>query len=646
MRILHTSDWHAGKAWKGQSRLDELEAVLDDLAAAVERERVDLVLMTGDVFDTSSPSAEAERLVFRFFRRVGQLRVPSVVIAGNHDSPARVEAWAQLAELAQVTACGLREAARRRRLRDDDDGRGRACRHRRWCRSWRRRSSSPPRNSVPPRTRPARRTLDECSASFRRISAGFRPDAVNVLMAHTHLQGAAVGTSERRVHVAEEWAAAPAMLPRTAQYVALGHIHRHQQIMAAPVPTWYAGAPMQLDFGEEGETKAYNIVEATPGRPARVEPRPYVGARPLRTVTVTAAELVRVGTRIRIATRDEAPAPGADLFAVPIVDVSEHPHLRVIVDCTAGAVDPEINRKVRAAIPGVVSVDILRRGPVGDDAVTRPAGPDPGRGMTLAPRELYALFLQQHGASADEATLAAFDGALPGRSRVGGRTVRPIALDVQGFTCFREAQPTLDLSGLSLFAITGPTGAGKSSVLDAVTFALYGKVARMGRGSVKDLISHGRDRMSVTMRFSARDRVFVVTRMVRRNTGAGLCQLDERVGDGDVTVASGVREVDEAIERLVGLDYDAFTQAVVLPQGEFARFLKGAPAQRRQILQDLLRLTIYNRMQKLAGERWRDARRDVESAERQLDDACRRHAGGDRAGRARTVAARPSGSRG
>lgn len=196
--------------------------------------------------------------------------------------------------------------------------------------------------------------------------------------------------------------------------------------------------------------------------------------------------------------------------------------------------------------------------------------------------------------------------------------MRPIALDVQGFTCFREAQPTLDLSSLSLFAITGPTGAGKSSVLDAVTFALYGKVPRMGRGSVKDLISHGRDRMSVTLRFMARDRTFVVTRMVRRGTGAGQCQLDETTGPTTMPLASGVAEVNEIVERLVGLDYDAFTQAVVLPQGEFARFLKGAPSQRRQILQDLLRLTIYNRMQKLAGERTRDARHDVAAAERQL----------------------------
>ena len=196
--------------------------------------------------------------------------------------------------------------------------------------------------------------------------------------------------------------------------------------------------------------------------------------------------------------------------------------------------------------------------------------------------------------------------------------MRPLSLEVHGFTCFRDLQPALDFSPHTLFAITGPTGAGKSSVLDAMTFALYGKVPRMGRGSVKDLISHGRDRLSVTMRFTVADRTCIVTRMIRRSGGPGICQLDEQIGAATRAIASGVRDVDEAVERLVGLDYDAFTQAVVLPQGEFARFLKGAPAQRRQILQDLLRLGVYGRMQKLAGERSRDARKDVEAAESQL----------------------------
>jgi exonuclease SbcC len=197
--------------------------------------------------------------------------------------------------------------------------------------------------------------------------------------------------------------------------------------------------------------------------------------------------------------------------------------------------------------------------------------------------------------------------------------MRPLALDVKGFTCFRDPQPTLDLEPLSLFAIAGPTGAGKSSLLDAITFALYGKVPRMGRGSVKELISHGRDRMTVTLRFAVHDATYLIARTVRRGTAAGACQLDEIVGAGTRMIATGATSVTAAVERLVGLDYDAFTHAVILPQGEFARFLKGDAATRRRILQELLRLTVYTRMQQLAGERCRDARGRLSAFEHQLE---------------------------
>jgi exonuclease SbcD len=402
VRILHTSDWHAGKAWKGQSRLQELEAVLDDLALAVERERIDLVLMTGDVFDVASPSPEAERLVFRFFRRVGRLDVPSVVIAGNHDSPARVEAWAQLAELAQVTACGV--------VKPHDQG---------GCATIRTRSGERAVVAMLPFVGPSQFLSaqelgvagGEPAGAYGRhmqrlvadVTRGFQADAVNLLMAHTHMEGAVVGTSERRVHVAEAWAATVDMLPATAHYVALGHIHHRQAIAAAPVPTWYAGAPLQLDFGEEGEAKAGNIVDVHPDSPARVTPLPYVGGRPLRTVTVPASMFE--GDSMASASMPSL------LFDEPQVDVSERPHLRVIVDCTAGTIDPDINRKVRAVIPGVVSVDLLRPRPV-------PGATQPVLQGMFAPRDLYAAYLHHTGQRGTEAMLGAFD-ALYQASLVG-----------------------------------------------------------------------------------------------------------------------------------------------------------------------------------------------------------------------------------
>jgi exonuclease SbcD len=128
MRIVHTADWHVGRVWKNLNRLDETAAVLDHLARFVLRERVDLLLMAGDVFESGSPTAEAERLVFSFFRRLGEAGVVSIVIAGNHDSPARLDAWGTLAELVGVRTVGKPRSAANGARRRSRHGRGAALR--------------------------------------------------------------------------------------------------------------------------------------------------------------------------------------------------------------------------------------------------------------------------------------------------------------------------------------------------------------------------------------------------------------------------------------------------------------------------------------------------------------------------------------
>ena len=91
--------------------------------------------------------------------------------------------------------------------------------------------------------------------------------------------------------------------------------------------------------------------------------------------------------------------------------------------------------------------------------------------------------------------------------------MRPRRLEIEGFTSFRE-RLHLDFDGLDLFAITGPTGAGKSSLIDAIVFALYGQVPRVGR-EYKQLISHGAERLSVKLDFEVGGRLYRVARTAR-----------------------------------------------------------------------------------------------------------------------------------
>ena len=103
MKILHTADWHLGKKLEGISRLQEQRAVLEEICAIADHEAVDAVLVAGDLFDTFNPSSEAEELLYKTLKQLSRNGTRAVVaIAGNHDSPERIEAPDPLAR-----ACGI-----------------------------------------------------------------------------------------------------------------------------------------------------------------------------------------------------------------------------------------------------------------------------------------------------------------------------------------------------------------------------------------------------------------------------------------------------------------------------------------------------------------------------------------------------------
>lgn len=198
--------------------------------------------------------------------------------------------------------------------------------------------------------------------------------------------------------------------------------------------------------------------------------------------------------------------------------------------------------------------------------------------------------------------------------------MRPVRLEAEGFTCYRERQVPLDFTGLSLFAIAGPTGAGKSSILDTMLYALYGEVPRIGKQGIGEFIAHGRDAMSVALDFAVRGSTYRVVRRVKRGKKGLTTQatLAELVAGSERSIADGVKPVNEAIERLLGLDFSSFTQTVILPQGDFDRFLKAAPTEQRAILQHLLRHEVFERMRMEAERRRGEAERDTQGLERQL----------------------------
>jgi exonuclease SbcC len=193
--------------------------------------------------------------------------------------------------------------------------------------------------------------------------------------------------------------------------------------------------------------------------------------------------------------------------------------------------------------------------------------------------------------------------------------MRPIRLELEGFTAFRE-KCAIDFSAFDLFAITGQTGAGKTSLLDAMTYSLYGKTSRLNKTG-KELISQGAASMSVLLHFRVGTNEYRVSRAIK---GASPIARLEKLQEGEWKgVSGGIVEINEQVAQIIGLDFEGFTKAVILPQGKFDVFLRGKPDERRDVLNDLLDMGVYQRMMQSANEKSRLADERAKVKETEID---------------------------
>ncbi|HEX5366166.1 MAG TPA: SMC family ATPase, partial [Acidimicrobiales bacterium] len=174
--------------------------------------------------------------------------------------------------------------------------------------------------------------------------------------------------------------------------------------------------------------------------------------------------------------------------------------------------------------------------------------------------------------------------------------MRPIRLHLDGFTVFRS--PTVvDFAQTDLFALVGPTGAGKTSVIDALTFALYGSVPRLDdRRAVAPVISQNLTEARVRLDFTVAGEACTAVRVVRATRHGGATTREARLERGGRVVAGTADEVTSAVTDLLGLGFEHFTTCVSLPQGQFARFLHDKPRSRQDLLVRLLDLGLYDRV--------------------------------------------------
>jgi DNA repair protein SbcD/Mre11 len=394
VRVLHTSDWHVGKAIRGRSRAAEHRAVLAEIAGVAEREDVDLVIVAGDLFDTAAPTAESERIVYRALLDLAGGGRPVVVVAGNHDSAPRLAAVAPLSQASGITVASA--------IRPPDDGGVLEITAGREVAQVALLPFPSQRYVVTADVLLAGDAADAHAAYADRVvnilrvlTGGFRAHTVNLVSAHLMVMGGTMGGGERGAHtVFDYWVPATAF-PAAAQYVALGHLHRAQQL-PGPAPLHYCGSPLQLDFGETANEPAVTVVDVRPGKPAAVRSVPLRAGSRLRTLR---GSLVDV-----LAAAAELPAPAsASAEEVPGDTGAESgpwpDHLRVVLDEAprAGLAD-----EVRERVPAVVEVVLAPR-----DTADGGRTADPDR-LRRTPRDLFSEYLTEHDV-ADARLLPLFD---------------------------------------------------------------------------------------------------------------------------------------------------------------------------------------------------------------------------------------------
>ncbi|MDE0426447.1 MAG: exonuclease SbcCD subunit D [Candidatus Poribacteria bacterium] len=257
MKIIHTADWHIGQRLHERSRLDEHKQFLDWLLETIQQRGVDLLLVSGDIFDTALPSAEATNLYYRFlYRLFNKTDTYTVITAGNHDSARHLEAPREFLEMGRIHVIGLANEVPKCVL------------------------PFPPDNprvmvaAVPYLTETdlphvSYETEIERNERYRERLKSFYADCVSampaelpkILMGHLFVQGGTITDSERNVQIGGATAIHAPDFPEDVNYVALGHLHRPQTINGTDYPIRYSGSPIPLRFNETGYSKAVRLLE-------------------------------------------------------------------------------------------------------------------------------------------------------------------------------------------------------------------------------------------------------------------------------------------------------------------------------------------------------------------------------------------------
>lgn len=261
MRLLHTADWHLGRTFHGASLLEDQAFALDRLVELADDERVDAVLVSGDVYDRSLPPADAVTLLDETLTRLAEVCGALVVIAGNHDGPERLAFGSRMLAGAGLHVAGPLGSEPVSVALADAHGHVRV---------WALPYADPPQVAHALGDDGIRGHEAAMAALAGAARSRFAPGERNVVLAHAYVTGGAASESERPLSVGGAGDVSAALFDGF-DYVALGHLHRPQQVGSPRVR--YSGSLLKYSFDEASHAKSVSVAEIAADGAVTVEER-------------------------------------------------------------------------------------------------------------------------------------------------------------------------------------------------------------------------------------------------------------------------------------------------------------------------------------------------------------------------------------
>jgi len=289
MKLLHTSDWHLGKRLEDFSRMEEQQAVMAEICEIADRENADAVLVAGDLFDTFNPPTEAVDLFYKTLKRLSKNgNRPVIAIAGNHDSPDRIEAPDPLARECGIIFAGYPNSVVQpfeleSGLKVTQSTEGFLEIQLPSCPIPLRILATPYANELRLKTCLGHDNQEEelravLQQKWQELADKYCDDkGINVLITHLFVvkKGSELPeepSDEKPIlHVGGAQAVYTENIPNQIQYTAVGHLHRMHQVDSVPCPVYYSGSPLSYSFAEADQKKFVLLAEVEPGKKPEVE---------------------------------------------------------------------------------------------------------------------------------------------------------------------------------------------------------------------------------------------------------------------------------------------------------------------------------------------------------------------------------------